>query len=178
MLVIFSCTDVHAELFYGSTEVLLMKSLKKNWMLAHTTLYNSFQEIVLPLASLSKHASPCPNTKSCINQCPFKKAEAFWGILCIWKGTWKEWFGALKAFIILGRTMVKNVSRMSVDIEPWLFGDPRKAPTNAISCLLTIDITSTACILLEAQACCIEKGGQSKLTFCLCLFHYPLLAQT
>ena len=62
--------------------------------------------------------------------------------------------------------------------EPWLCRDPRKAPTNVISCLLTVDITSTACILLEAEACCIEKGGQSKLTFCLCLFHCPLLSQT
>lgn len=63
--------------------------------------------------------------------------------------------------------------------ETWMCGDTRKAPTGAISCLLTMDMTSTACIVLEAQACCFEKGGQSQLIsyFCLCLFHYPLLAQ-
>lgn len=137
--------------WYWSTEVLPVKSLKKNWTLAHTIMCNPIQEIMLPLASHSGHVSPSSVTKSCINQCPFRKKETI-RIFYIYRECSRE----LKAFITIEKTVIKNVRTLpseNMDIT-----------TNDISCLCTKDMIWTACIVSAAQACYSGKGGQRKLT--------------
>lgn len=42
-------------------------------------------------------------------------------------------------------------------------GDPRKAPTSAFSYLFTMEMTSPAYSVSEAQVCCTEKGDRVSL---------------
>lgn len=76
--------------------------------------YNNAQSLLgdcVAFASLSWHVSPSSDGKSCINHCPFRKAEAIWGILHIQKGTQKVIWG-IKIFCSTGKTAVKNVRRL------------------------------------------------------------------